>query len=76
LNLEPKPLLLKIWRIEPLEKSGRAGEILAADQSGIIVGCGQGAVRILELQREGGKRLSAADFLAGLPLKPGTSFST
>jgi methionyl-tRNA formyltransferase len=50
------------------------GEILSADNSGVIVSCGQNALRILELQREGGRRMSAAEFLAGHPLKPGAKF--
>jgi methionyl-tRNA formyltransferase len=66
----PKPLL-KIWKAEVAENSGRAGEVLSADKSGIVVGCGEDALRILELQREGGKRLTAEQFLAGHPLKPG-----
>jgi len=69
-----KPLLLKIWKLEVLEKSGRAGEILSADKDGIVVACGQGAVRILELQLEGGKRLTTGQFLAGHPLKVGQIF--
>jgi methionyl-tRNA formyltransferase len=67
-----KSQLLKIWRAEVMEKSGEAGEILSADKTGIVVGCGQGALRILELQREGGKRLAAEAFLAGFPLQPGS----
>jgi methionyl-tRNA formyltransferase len=69
--VEPKSLLLKIWKAEIFEQSGPAGEILAATKNGIIVGCGQKALRILELQREGGRRLAAQDFLAGHLLKPG-----
>jgi methionyl-tRNA formyltransferase len=76
LQVEPKPQLLKIWRAEVVEKSGQAGEILSADKTGIIVGCGQGALRILELQREGGKRLAVEAFLAGFPLAPGSSVFT
>jgi methionyl-tRNA formyltransferase len=66
--------LLKIWKVEVVEKSGGAGEILLADKNGIIVACGQNALRILELQREGGRRLSAQDFLAGNHLKAGGKF--
>ncbi len=82
LQAESKPQLLKIWKVEPVEKSGgaacraealerRPGEILAADKTGIVVGCGNGALRILELQREGGKRLPAEQFLMGFPLPVG-----
>src|ERR1017187_10269011 len=69
-----KPQLLKIWKAEVVEKSGAPGEVLFADKTGIVVGCGQDALRILELQREGGKRLTAEQFLAGFPLKVGAKF--
>jgi methionyl-tRNA formyltransferase len=71
LPAEPKPQLLKIWKAEVIEKSGKAGEILSADKTGIVVGCGEGALRILELQREGAKRLPAEQFLSGFPVKTG-----
>ncbi len=62
----PKPTLLKIWRTEIADvASTTPGEILAADARGLVVACGTGALRILELQREGGKRLATANFLAG-----------
>jgi methionyl-tRNA formyltransferase len=65
--------LLKVWRGEVVASSaGPPGRILASDKSGILVACGQDALRILVLQREGGKRLDAQDFLSGHPLKPGT----
>jgi methionyl-tRNA formyltransferase len=51
----------------------KPGNILQADKNGIVVGCGVGALRILVLQREGGRRMSAAEFLAGHPLKAGQS---
>ena len=76
LKVEPKPLLLKIWKMELVEKSGRAGEVLVVDNHGIVVACGEGAVRILELQREGGKRLTAEQFLQGFPLVSGMAFTT
>jgi methionyl-tRNA formyltransferase len=72
LQAEPKPQLIKIWKAEVVEKSGGAGIILSADKSGIVVGCGEKALRILELQREGGKRLSAEQFLSGFPIKAGS----
>jgi len=75
LQTEPKPQLLKIWKAEVVEKSGGVGEVLIADKAGIVVGCGQNALRILELQREGGKRLPAEQFLIGHPLKPGQKFN-
>ena len=50
----------------------RAGTILLANETGIAVQCGQGVLRITELQRTGGKRLPVADFLRGSALAPGT----
>jgi methionyl-tRNA formyltransferase len=75
LPLQPKPCLLKIWEAEPTGQSGSAGQILSADKSGIVVGCGQDALRILLLQLEGGKRLNPAQFLAGHALKSGQVLS-
>jgi methionyl-tRNA formyltransferase len=68
---QPQPQLLKIWESEPAERTGSPGEILQADKNGIIVACGEGALRISILQREGGRRMSAAEFLAGHPLPVG-----
>lgn len=74
LACEPKAMLLKIWRAEAVEGSGAAGEVLEAGKNGIVVAAGQGALRLLEVQREGGKRLAARDFLAGNPLQAGQRF--
>jgi methionyl-tRNA formyltransferase len=74
LKAEPKPHLLKIWKAEIVGCSGNPGEILSAGKDGIVAACGQDALRILELQREGGRRMSAAEFLAGHPLRTGGGF--
>jgi len=69
---QPIGQLLKIWRADLAEKvSGAPGEILEASRDGIVVACGRHALRILELQREGGRRLQAGEFLAGHRLTPG-----
>jgi len=75
LAAQPEPHLLKIWRANVVDAGGPRGNVLHVDKTGIVVGCGVGALRILELQREGGKRLDAQQFLAGHPLKPGDSFA-
>jgi methionyl-tRNA formyltransferase len=50
----------------------RYGQILHIDNNGITVACGAGDVlRLTRLQRAGGKRLPAADFLRGFALAPG-----
>jgi methionyl-tRNA formyltransferase len=68
---QPQPHLLKIWQAEPVERAGPPGEVLQAGKTGIVVGCGNDALRILVLQREGGRRLSTQEFRAGHPLLPG-----
>jgi methionyl-tRNA formyltransferase len=71
-QVEGKPRLLKIWSTRVEEgSSGQPGEVLRAEKGGVVVACSQGALRILELQREGGRRLSAQEFLAGNELKAG-----
>jgi methionyl-tRNA formyltransferase len=66
-----QPSLLKIWSAEVSENSGNTGEIISSDKNGIVVGCGDKALRVLSLQREGGRRLTPQQFLAGTPLHPG-----
>jgi methionyl-tRNA formyltransferase len=74
LHAEPKPLFLKIWKAEVVGNNGQTGTVLSADKNGIVVACGKDALRILELQREGGRKLSAQEFLAGHPLSQGGQF--
>ena len=66
--------LLKIWKAEVADMTGPPGAVLSADKTGIIIACGQNSLRILELQREGGKRLTTEQFLAGHALKAGGGF--
>jgi methionyl-tRNA formyltransferase len=68
---QPQPQLLKIWQAEIAERTGAPGEILQADKTGIIVACGTGSLRVTSLQREGGRRLTAQEFLTGHQLKAG-----
>jgi methionyl-tRNA formyltransferase len=65
---------IKIWAAEPTEGSGPPGEIVSADGNGLLVACGRGALRVQELQRAGGRRLSAASFLDGHPVAAGATF--
>lgn len=54
------------------EFQGRTGEVVAADKkNGIIVKCGEGAVRVLSAQFAGGKILQAADLINGRKIKAG-----
>lgn len=65
---------IKVWRALPCAGRGRPGEVLAVNEAGVEVACGEGALRLTELQRAGGKRLSAAAFLSGHPIARGTQF--
>jgi methionyl-tRNA formyltransferase len=47
------------------------GEVLQADASGITVQCGSSAITLTQLQKPGGKRLAAREFLAGAPIAVG-----
>jgi methionyl-tRNA formyltransferase len=64
--------LLKIHRVSVLPVTGATvapGEVLAADaKSGLLVQCGDGWLRVEEVQAEGGRRLPAAEFLRGHPV--------
>jgi methionyl-tRNA formyltransferase len=67
---------LKIWRAEPIELGTVAapGTIVGVGAAGIDVACGAGCLRLTELQRPGGKRLPAREFLAGFPLAAAQRF--
>ena len=66
---------LKLWQAQvdgATQDSGQPpGTVLATQADGIRVQCGQGVLCVTELQRAGGKRLSAADFLRGQALPTG-----
>lgn len=51
--------------------AGQLGQVLAADAQGVRVQTGDGVLVLTALQRAGGKRLGAADFLRGFALAPG-----
>ena len=61
---------VKVWCGDAVAGGGRPGQVLAADTTGIVVACGEGALRLTELQKPGGRRVTAADFLHGNPLRP------
>ena len=68
--------VIKLWNyeIDSLQRftDKRCGHILSINADGITVACGEGtALRLTVLQRAGGKRLPAADFLRGFDLQPG-----
>ncbi|NDP49537.1 MAG: methionyl-tRNA formyltransferase [Sulfuriferula multivorans] len=67
---------LKIWSVQAGPGSGVAGDVLRADPAQLTIACGCGALVLQEVQPAGSKRMSAAAFLAGRPLVPGTRFGS
>lgn len=66
---------LKVWKAEPLEghaKGGEPGRALKAGGGDLIVQTGDAALKILELQPAGGRRMSANEFMRGHTLEEGT----
>ena len=67
---------IKLWRAEALPGAADAetapGQVLTADpREGVRIACGAGMLRVTELQKPGGKRLAAAEFLKGFPMQGG-----
>ena len=71
-EFEPLPARLKVLRCELASGTGAAGAVL---DDRLAIACGEGAIRIVELQRAGKAPMKAAEFLRGMPLKPGARFS-
>ena len=63
----------KIFATSVEPGTGRPGTVLEAGKDGLLVACGEGALRILELQPDGGKRMRSADYLRGHPLEIGST---
>ncbi|MBR0698132.1 methionyl-tRNA formyltransferase [Bradyrhizobium lablabi] len=67
LEIEGAAPRIKMLRCELAQGSAAPGTVL---DDNLAIACGDGAIRLLELQREGKARMKAADFLRGTPLKP------
>jgi methionyl-tRNA formyltransferase len=63
---------LKIWEAHAVEGEGPPGSVLTAPPGELRIACGSGALAVASLQRAGARRMSAAEFLAGNPVEPGT----
>jgi methionyl-tRNA formyltransferase len=63
---------LKIFKAKSVDIQGKCGEVLVADSKvGLIVGAGDNAVLIEELQLEGGKKMTSNAFLLGRKIQVG-----
>jgi len=60
---------LRIWRAQARSLAGEAtpGTVVSAGRDGIDVACGRGALRVLDIQRAGGRRMAVADYLNARP---------
>jgi methionyl-tRNA formyltransferase len=71
-DVDGEAVRVKILRCALADGAGAAGAVL---DDRLSIACGEGAIRIIELQRAGKAPMLAADFLRGTPLKPGAAFS-
>lgn len=63
---------LKLHRVQVTDDRGQPGEIVVADpKQGLVIACGEGAVRVLEMQMPGGKPMHPKDYLRGHPMTVG-----
>ena len=88
-HLDGIPMIpIKIWRalvcdektsmtsVHDNAQAVTPGTVLAANkEDGVVVACGEGMLRLLELQKAGAKRLPVAQFLAGTPIARGATFA-
>lgn len=66
-------ILLKIWQARIVRDiTGEPGQVSATGKDGIQVACGRDALKLEIIQKPGGKKLPAAQFLSGFPMEPGT----
>ena len=60
---------IKCWQAAETDADNSpAGSIMAAGPDGVVVACGQGALRLIELQRPGKRPVSAAQFLSNIDI--------
>ena len=68
-TMELKGQKFKVHATKVVDGKGNPGEILGLTKTGLVIACGEGAVEILQLQAEGGKRMAAPDYFRGHPLE-------
>ena len=68
-TMELNGVTFKIHETRIADGNGVPGTILRLSKEGLVIACGEGAIEIRSLQAEGGKRMSAADYFRGHPLK-------
>ena len=58
----------KVHATKIVDGHGQPGEILGLTKTGLKIACGEGAIEVVSLQAEGGKRMAAPDYFRGHPL--------
>ena len=67
---------LKVFAAEKANGNGEPGTVLEANpKKGLTVACGEGALKLIEIQLVGGKRMKATDFLRGHAIEAGTKLN-
>ena len=67
---------LKVFAAEKANGNGEPGTVLEADpKKGLTVACGEGALKLIEIQLVGGKRMKATDFLRGHAIEVATKLN-
>ena len=65
---------VKLFRPRVEERGGEPGAVLAADESGVLIACGQGSVRVTEAQPPGKRRMAAGEWVRGRGVSVGDRF--
>ena len=68
-TMELKGKKFKVHATRIVEGAGQPGQILGLTKTGLKIACGEGAVEVISLQAEGGKRMAAPDYFRGHPLE-------
>ena len=64
---------IKVFEAQIVSGRGEPGSVLYADREhGLVLACADGALRLVTLQPQGKRRMSAKEYLAGHPVPPGT----
>jgi methionyl-tRNA formyltransferase len=66
---------LKIWQAKvEVSSPGNPGEVISTEREGIKVVCGKNSLILKVVQKSGGKKMNAGEFLTGSRLRPGDRF--
>ncbi len=73
-----KPIRVLLRQAAPsatrVPNAAEPGQVVRADERGVLVACGQGALNVLEIQQAGKRALAVEEFLRGQPVQPGDRF--